>query len=186
MSVARPFGVSHADTSRRFEDVPAPLAVRPFTALELEEAWSDWSCYSPVLADVMLVLARTGLRWSEARAITVADADPEEIVVDKASGERSGLHTLPPERVRHVPVSPRVRPIMRRIVAGRDADELLFTTSFGTPLNRAIVLRRLNWPVTGRGRHLPDLRHTAAYLWLEEGVSPGTVRSWMGPTRLAG
>lgn len=184
MCVGDSTGAIAADSGAVSGSVPLPA--RPFTAFELDQAWSEWSCYSPVLADVMLVLARTGLRWSEARAITVADAVPEEIVVDKSDGERCGLHALPPDRVRHVPVTPRVRPIMRRLVAGREADELLFTTSFGRPLNRAVVLRRLNWPVTGHGRRLPDLRDTAAYLWLEEGVPPRTVRCWMGPTRLAG
>jgi integrase len=159
---------------------------RPFTALELEAAWTDWSGYSPTLADLMLVLARSGLRWSEACALRVADASPDELVVDKASSETGGLRVLPPGQVRHVPVPTRVRPIVRRLVAGRDAEELLFSAPSGGQLSRAAVLRRLNWTVTGRGRHLPDLRHTAALIWLEEGVSPGEVRSWMGPTRLAG
>jgi integrase len=158
----------------------------PFTAGELEEVWSDWSGYSPVLADVMLVLARTGLRWSEARALTVADADPEQLVVDKSASERGPLRRLADGQARRVPVPTRVRPVVRRLVAARDADELLFTTSLGGPLRRDAVLRRLNWSETAHGRRLEDLRTTAAALWLAEGVAPVTVREWMGPTRLAG
>ncbi len=160
--------------------------VHPFTAEELEAAWSEWSGYSPVFADVLLVLARTGLRWSEARAVTVGDTDPELIVVDKAASEGSALRRLPAGQIRLVPVAARVRPVVRQLMAGRDDDELLFTDSVGSQLNRGPVLRRLNWPETGRGRRLPDLRHTAAYLWLAEGVEPGAVRAWMGATLLAG
>ncbi|MFZ0530106.1 MAG: hypothetical protein WAL91_06170, partial [Propionicimonas sp.] len=61
--------------------------VHPFSATELECAWAEWSGYSPILGDVMLVLARTGLRWSEARVVTVADADADRLRVDKAAGD---------------------------------------------------------------------------------------------------
>lgn len=147
---------------------PPVLAAFPFTADELESAWIDWSGYSPVLADVMLVLGRTGLRWNEARVLTVADACAESFTVWGA------------RRVRVVPVARRVRPIVERLLAGRDGAERLFTTSLGEPLRRTAVLARLNWPVTGRGRSLVDLRHTAAQLWLADGVDAAVVRAWMG------
>ncbi len=164
---------------------PAPGSPRPFTAPELEAAWWEWSGYSPTLADVLLMLARTGLRWGEARVLTVADVQSDCIVVDKAAAEGGPTRRLPVARVREVPLAPRVRPIVWRLAAGRDADELLLTTSLGAPLRRASVLRRLNWSQTGDGRGLHDLRDTAAYLWLTEGVAPSTVRAWMGPTRIA-
>ena len=162
-----------------------PAEINPFTSDELEAAWAEWSGYSPVLADVMLVLARTGLRWSEARALSVADADADELVVSRSCCEGASGRRLAAGQVRRVPVVPRIRPILQRLLAGRDADELLLTTSLGSQLHRTAVLRRLNWPLTGRGRRLHDLRHTAAYLWLDEGVAARDVRDWMGPTRLA-
>lgn len=165
------------------ERLDTSSAAHPFTAEELEAAWTEWSGYSPVLADVMLVLGRTGLRWSEARAVTVGDADPELIKVDKAASEGSTLRRFPACQVRCVPVADRVRPVVRKLLAGRGADELLFTTSLGSQLNRSAVLRRLNWRETGHGRGLPDLRATAAFLWLCEGVEPVTVRTWLGATR---
>ncbi len=155
-------------------------SVRPFTAEELEAAWGEWSGYSPGLADVMLVLARTGLRWREARAVTAADADAERITVARSAREGGSACRYPAHRVRRVPVDARVRPILQRLLAGRDADELLFATSLGEPLRRAPVLRRLNWPETGRGRRLQDLRHTAASLWLADGAAPADVRDWLG------
>lgn len=164
---------------------PIPAVIKPFTADELESAWADWSSYSPVLADVMLVLGRTGLRWSEARALCVADAEPGAIQVTTAWSEGAAERPLPTGQVRRVPVVHRIRPIIQRLLAERDSDELLLTTSFGSQLDRTAVLRRLNWAETGRGRRLHDLRHTAAFLWLSEGVSATDVRTWMGPTRLA-
>lgn len=172
------------------EDSAEPVTVtaaevNPFTADELEAAWAEWSGYSPVLADVMLVLARTGLRWSEARALSVSDADADQLVVRRSCSEGGAVRQLAAGQVRRVPVVPRLRPIMQQLLAGRDADDLLLTTSFGSQLHRTAVLRRLDWPQTGRGRRLHDLRHTAAYLWLDEGVAARDVRDWMGPTRLA-
>lgn len=163
---------------------PAPLS-RPFTAAELELAWAEWSGYSPVLADVLLTLARTGLHWSEAVAVTVADVGANALRIDKWTGGDGAPRPLPGSRVRQVPLAPRVLPIARRLVAGRDDDELLFTTSLGAPLRRGAVLRRLHWPLTGHGRNLRDLRDTAAQLWLADGVEPAVVREWLGTSRTA-
>jgi integrase len=164
---------------------PAAVPANPFTATELDAAWSEWSSYSPVLADVLLVLARTGLRWNEARALTLADATDDALVVDKAAGEGGRTHALPPARAREVPLAGWVRPIVARLVAGGEPDDLLFTTGLGGQLRRGAVLRRLNWAQTGRGRSLDDLRHTAACLWLSEGFHPAMVRHWLGQTPLA-
>ncbi|MGC3953637.1 MAG: site-specific integrase [Propionicimonas sp.] len=162
-----------------------PALIRPFGAAELEAAWEEWSQFSPVLADVLLILARTGLRWSEARALTVADVDGDHLVVNKAASEGGRTRRLPLGQQRRVPLACRIHPIVERLVAGREVDELLLTTALGAQLHRTAVLRRLDWERTGRGRRLHDLRHTAAQLWLDEGVAAATVREWMGPTRLA-
>lgn len=170
------------------EPEPAPVTsavVCPFTAQELESAWEEWSEFSPVLADVMLILARTGLRWSEARALAVCDVVDDGLAVEKAASEGGRTRDLSGSQRRWVPLIPRIRPIVDRLVAGRDGDEFLLTTALGSQLHRTAVLRRLSWERTGRGRRLNDLRHTAARLWLEEGVEPAVVRDWMGPTRLA-
>ena len=63
---------------------------------------------------------------------------------------------------------------------GKGADDLLVTTANGARLYATAFKNSTNWIVTGRGRRLHDLRHTAACLWLEAGVSLTTVQAWMG------
>lgn len=162
-----------------------PAGVRPFEQAELEAAWRQWRDRDDVLADVMLVLARTGLRWGEARVLTVGDVVDDAIIVDKTASEGVAQRHLPPSQHRHVHIAPRVRGIVRTLANERGSADLLLTTSRGAQLHRSAVMRTLDWSRTGRGRRLHDLRHTAAHLWLTEGVDAATVRSWMGPTRLA-
>lgn len=174
------------------QDLPADSGdaaggVRPFGVDELEAVWEDWCALSPVLADVLLVLAHTGLRWSEARALLVGDVDAavESVWVARSAPEPGGGGTLPAEQARRVPLASRIRLAVEREAAGRDADELLFTTSQGDQLSRTAVLSRLRWSQTSRGRRLADLRHTAAALWLADGIDASTVRLWLGERRLA-
>ena len=61
---------------------------------------------------------------------------------------------------------------------GKGVDDVLVTTANGARLYATAFKNSTNWIVTGRGRHLHDLRHTAACLWLE--VSPTTVQASMG------
>jgi integrase len=172
-------------TSRGRAAVVVPVRdVRPFGAEELESVWSEWSRHDAVLADVMLVLSRTGLRWSEARALRVDAVEDDTISVDRVAVEGQPLRMLPPSQRRAVRVARRIRPIVGGLVEGKDGDELLLTTSRGAQLHRTAVMRTLAWTETGRGRRLHDLRHTAARVWLEAGVEPTQVQQWMGPTRL--
>lgn len=165
----------------------SPAVARPFTAAELHSAWAEWSQHDPRLAAVLLILARTGLRWSEARAVTVSDVRrcANTIVVNKSATEGTATRHFAPSLVRHVPVAAELRVSLRAMARGRGGDELLFTTERGCQLHRTAVLRRLDWQHTGRGRRLNDLRHTAARLWLDEGIPAATVQQWMGHTLMA-
>lgn len=50
-----------------------PTEMLPFAEAELEAAYELWAEIDRRLADVLLVLGWTGVRWAEARALTVAD-----------------------------------------------------------------------------------------------------------------
>lgn len=169
----------------------------PFTEDELEDVYVRWLAADAHLADVLLVLGWTGLRWAEARAITVADfmrVPSPRLQVRRSAPEGVGTKATKGRRSRRVPVADRVLPIIERMAAGKGANDLLLTTSRGARLHRSAVLRAVKWepkqlpgsakddPATGTGlgRRIHDLRHTAACLWLTRRVDVGTVQAWMG------
>jgi len=160
----------------------------PFTEDELEAAYRDWQAFDSTLADVMVVLGGTGLRWAEARELRVSDfveLPTAALRVRRSAPEGVGVKSTKGGRSRRVPVANRVLPIVKAFAAGKGSDDLLLTTAQGAQLHRNAVVRALHWKTTGKGRRIHDLRHTAACLWLARGVDPGTVQAWMGHESIA-
>jgi len=160
----------------------------PFTEAELEVAHERWATTDQRLADVLLVLGWTGLRWAEARALTVADVmqvPTPGLMVRRSAPEGVGTKSTKGRRSRRVPLANRVLSIVQRLSEGKEPGDLLLTTSRGATLHRSAVLRSVKWATTGQGRRVHDLRHTAACLWLARGVDPGTVQAWMGHESIA-
>ena len=165
-----------------------PVEMRPWTEDELEAAYQRWREEDPHLADVLLVLGWTGLRWAEARAVTVedvVDVPTPGLLVRRSQPEGVATKSTKGRRSRRVPVANRLLPVIRRMQASKDPGDLLLTTGGGARLHRSAVLRTVKWPTTGQGRRVHDLRHTAACLWLARGVDPGTVQAWMGHESIA-
>ncbi len=174
--------------------VPVPrsseeqVEMRPWTESELEAAHQRWQLEEPHLADVLLLLGWTGLRWGEARALLVEDlveVPTSGLLVRRSAPEGVGTKATKGRRSRRVPLANRVLPIANRLADGKAASDLLVTTAGGARLHRSATLRTLRWSETGQGRRLHDLRHTAACLWLARGVDPGTVQAWMGHESIA-
>lgn len=83
-----------------------PVEMQPFTEDDLEAAYLRWQGENKRLADILLVMGWTGLRWSEVRAVTVRDlmriptpglmirrADPEGVgVKSPRGGGLGGFH----------------------------------------------------------------------------------------------
>lgn len=162
--------------------------MHPFTEAELERHFELWAERDPVLADVLLILGWTGLRWAEARALTVADfveVPTPGLLVRRSDPEGVGRKATKGRSSRRVPLANRVLPLVRELAHGKAPHDLLLTTARGGKLHRSTVLRALAWPRTGGGRRLHDLRHTAASLWLSRGVDPGTVQAWCGHESIA-
>lgn len=160
----------------------------PFGEADLERVYAKACERDQRLADVLLVDAWTGLRWSELRAVRVRDfielpmpilvvqrAEPEGVTV---KGTKSG-------KSRRVPVGDRVLPVVRALAEGRAADASLFVTSSGHRLHSTAFKRTLDWSTVSEGRRIHDLRHTAACLWLTLGVDLVTVQTWMGHASIA-
>ncbi len=139
----------------------------------MEVAYEAWRLRDPRLADVMLVLGWTGLRWAEARELRVADfveVPTPALLVRRSAPEGVGVKATKSGRSRRVPVANRVLPIIKRFTLGKGPNDLLLTTYMGAQLHRNAVVRTLDWKNTARGRRIHDLRHTAACLWLARGA----------------
>lgn len=165
-----------------------PTEMRPWTEAELEASYRRWREEDAQLADVVLVLGWTGMRWGEARAVRVEDVvevPTPGLLVRRSHSEGGTVKSTKGRRGRRVPVADRVLPIVRGWQEGKQPSDLLLTTSRGARLHRSAVLRALRWDRTGSGRRIHDLRHTAACLWLTRGVDPGTVQAWMGHESIA-
>lgn len=160
----------------------------PFSEDELERVYRRALQRDARLADILLIDGWTGLRWSELRAVRVRDfvevpipllivqrAEPEGV---KVKGTKSG-------RTRRVPASDRILDRVRSMASSRGADERLFVTTAGYRLHQSAFKRTLKWAEVADGRRIHDLRHTAACLWLANGVDPGTVQAWMGHASIA-
>lgn len=162
--------------------------LHPFPEALLEEVVKDWAQYSQHLADVMLVLGWTGLRWAEARALRVGDIvdlPTPGLMLRRSQPEGNKIKATKGRSMRRVPLANRVLPIVRKFAAGKEPDDLLLVTESGTKLHRTPVVRTLHWSKTSRGRRIHDLRHTAAGLWLSRGVDAVTVQAWMGHESIA-
>lgn len=169
----------------------APAAdISPFDDAELADVL--WECRErhPLYADVVLVLARTGLRWGELRALRVRDFQLVPRPALLVSRSRSELPSAVPVarqtkgtkggRSRRVPVADVVAPILAEWAYRRPPNALLVVGDRGGPLWRGTLVRALDWGVVGRGRRLHDLRHTAAVWWLNAGIPLSAVSAWLG------
>ena len=160
----------------------------PFSEEELEELYGRAVQRDQRLADILLIGAWTGLRWSELRAVRVRDfveVPLPVLVVQRAEPEGVQVKGTKSGRYRRVPVADRVLPLVRSLTAGREADDLLSITSSGHRLHASAFKRTLAWASIAQGRRIHDLRHTAACLWLARGVDPVTVQAWMGHASIA-
>lgn len=158
--------------------------MRPLPAHELEAAVRDVAEASEVYADLVLVLARTGIRWGEARAMLVRDFVEVPIPalhVVRNQPEGVAAATTPKSgRGRRVPLPDVLVPVLQGFAAGKGPDDLLLTRPGGGQLHRSTFIRQTGWNEVGRGRTLHDLRHTAACEWILRGVPLTTVQAWLG------
>lgn len=157
--------------------------MHPFTESELWDVVRACRARNERLADVVLVLGWTGLRWGEARAMTVGEVvevPTPGLIVRRSMSEGLGAKATKGRRSRRVPLVDGLLSLVRSMSEGKTQGDPLFTTDAGAVLHRTAVIRSLDWKHTGQGRRLHDLRHTAACLWLARGVDLGTVQAWMG------
>jgi integrase len=157
----------------------------PFSLTELNALHTDLTeKFGAEHADILLVLGHTGLRWGELSALRVRDVQlvPRmAILVSRSHTDGHPVRTTTKSgKVRTVPVVDAIAGIMRVHVSGRQPDDPLFASQTGSLRLLANFKRSVRWDVESRGRRIHDLRHTAATLWLQNGVDLKTAQAWLG------
>ena len=162
--------------------------IRPFGEDELESFYMAVTARDQRLADVLLIAAWTGLRWSELREVRVRDfvrVPMPVLLVSRAAPEGVEAKVTKSGKSRRVPVADRVLALVQACADGNGPDDLLLTTRSGHRLHASAVKRSVVWANVAPGRRIHDLRHTAACLWLARGVDPVTVQAWLGHASIA-
>lgn len=158
--------------------------VFPFTPDELREVVAEITLRSPDLGPLALVLGFTGLRWGELAALRVRDVAeaprPAFIVSRSAPDGQEVRNRTKGGKGRSVPLTAELIPLVKRWAKGKQPDDLLFTSAEGYRLSNANWRRSVGWSTSCRGRRIHDLRHTAATMWLSNGLDPKTVQTWLG------
>lgn len=161
-----------------------PLSVSQVRALE-----QDIRERCPDAADLVLVLAFTGLRWAEAVALRRVDVSCRSLRVVRTLSEVAGKVTLSTPKThqsRTVPVARPAHEVLARRCDGRDDDDLILTTPGGAIWRNSNFRRQTQWGaatyrVTGRhGVRVHDLRHTAASIFIEAGATVVDVAGVLG------
>jgi integrase len=149
---------------------------------QLAEACIDYELF-------VRVLAYTGMRWGEATAVRVRRLDlmKRRIEVVHTAVELNGQMTYGTPKThqrRSVPVPRSLVDALAEHVAGKDPDDLIFTTPRGDVMRNHNFRSRVFAPaaafigVPGLTPH--DLRHTAASLAVQAGANVKAVQRMLG------
>ncbi|GAA4166048.1 hypothetical protein GCM10022286_30060 [Gryllotalpicola daejeonensis] len=129
------------------------------------------------------MLGLTGLRWGELSALRVRDVQLLPYPAFRVSRSGPSGHAIRTQTkggaARTVPLPPQVVEIVKPLL-DRPAQALLFTSATGERLHGSNWKRDVKWAVHAEGRRVHDLRHTAATLWLSNGIDLKTVQHWLG------
>jgi integrase len=163
----------------RVPEAPAPRVGKMLTTEELALTYQEWATHDPASADIALVLATTGLRWSELRALRACDviAAPTHtaLYVCHSWRESRKQKSTKSNRDRTVPIPHFVEPIFAAARSGKGPEDVLFPGLWAKRFKE-----RLHWKETVPDFRLHDLRHTAISNWLAAGVDLITARDWAG------
>lgn len=129
-------------------------------------------------------LSLTGLRWSELRALRVADLqDLPFPAVRVLRAQSDGYAEKAPKSARGrrtVPLVARAYEIAREWASGKGPMDYLATSATGLQLRGTYFRRAVAWTTTSPEHTIHDLRHYAASTWLRQGIPINQVAAWLG------
>lgn len=144
-------------------------------------------------ADMIVILAHTGIRWGELAGLQVGDRVSvpaaglrlqRAVLASSGSGELF-VDALKNYRSRTIPLTPRAAHIVATWAGDRAPAEWLFASPLGTALAERNWKRMVGWTQAKQAIGRPtirvhDLRHTAASVWLAQGADPKVVQRILG------
>jgi integrase len=174
--------------------------IEPFTPAELNRLLETAGQFRPRYYEFLLLLARTGLRFGEARALEWSDFDLDQRKLHvKRNWPASGKLTVPKTKKsrRTVDLSPQTVQALRGLRARRNEEALkkrktlqgwVFLSAIGQPVMYSSFRRRTWDPLLKKAklaeRGIHTLRHTFATHLLMAGVNPVYVAKQLGHSRV--
>lgn len=173
------------------EGVGRPRMPRPVQRFLTHDEIARLASELPEPYDLMVtLLAFTGLRFGEVRGLAVKDVDTKKnrIHVNWSVTELStgGFHRDAPKtyRRRAVPIPAFLAERLQELIAGRSAEDSLFTSTRGGPLRNSNFRRYIFDPAVRRAGLEPltphNLRDTAASLAVASGASVKAIQRMLG------
>jgi integrase len=158
--------------------------IYPFSLDELHAVVADLETKGGRWAELALVLGLTGMRWGELMALRVRDMQQvpyPAIRISRSAPDGQEIRNVTKGgTARTVPLVEELVPIFQRWSEGRPPDALVFGNAAGNRIGGKNWVRKVNWTAHCRGRRIHDLRHSAATIWLSNGLDPKTVQTWLG------
>jgi integrase len=139
-------------------------------------------------ARIVRMLAYSGLRWGELRALRVLDVKriggDYRLWVGRSWSEGRKPKDVKQHAERFVPVLEPIRNDLETLLKGKGRLDPVATLKSGRSPHKS-NFRRDYWDAVSGGLRLHDLRHTAISEWTRLGVPPSTAKVWAGHSSLA-
>lgn len=162
----------------------------PYTEIKTKggEPRTNYLRPDPVLADMLLTAAMTGMRISELCGLIGAEVDLDAgvIRVRKQLGKvepRSRVELKTRASRRDIPIAPELAPVLQRRIANRPGGEYVFLSSTGQAMihsRAAVKVKRVALHVGAPRVHFHAMRHYFASSLLTDGVPVQDVARVMG------
>lgn len=176
-----PVTAAHLPRGTGKDEIDEP---HPFTINELRDVYADLRAVDAHWADLCLVLGLTGIRWGELMALRVRDFQVvpyAALRISRSAPDGQDVrNSTKGGSSRTVPLVDELSTVFVEWMEGLGPDKLIFGNDAGNPIGGSNWKRKVHWAQFSRGRRVHDLRHTAATVWLANGVDTKTVQTWLG------